>query len=291
MTINKINNENIDFFRSYNRIGVIGASGFLGSKLFGELSNYTKTVGTYFSKNSSDLIFLDIRDEVQVKLFWQQFKPDLLLIPGGITYPDVCEKNKEEAFKTNIVGIRNIMETCKCKVVYFSTDYVFDGEKGSYNEDDCVNPINYYGWTKNEAEKIILDSGDNVVLRVSGLYGYNERNNEFILSLKDNPVIYKADDCYSCNLLLDDVVNSLSYFLNKNGIFHLTDEVVMSRYEFTSMAAKILNIPCRILSKHSKDLYTFAKRPKNSSMISKKHKLKLHNPEEGLKYLKGIIER
>lgn len=273
----------------HGKIGIIGASGFLGSRLFDDLSKYTEVVGTYFSKSMPDLVHLDIRKEEQVKSFWRNYKPEVLFIPGGITYPDKCEKNKKEAFQVNVKGVTNITKICECKIVYFSTDYVFDGERGHYHEYDLPTPINYYGWTKYEAEKIILKSENNVVLRVSGLYGLSERNNEFVRSLKNNLVSYKADDCYSCNLLLDDLINNIGFSLDKNGLFHFTDEISMSRYEFTLKALEVLNIESKIIPKHSSEIYNIAKRPKNSSMFSKRHSLKLHKPEEGLNYLKQLL--
>lgn len=280
-----------DMSYSYpEKIIIVGASGFLGSRLFVDLSEYSKVVGTYFSRPAPDLTYLDIKNKKQVELFFEKNSPELLLICGGITRPDVCESNKEEAYQVNVNGVANLLSFCGCKVIYFSTDYVFDGRRGFYTEDDHPNPINYYGWTKYEAEKIVLEkSPDNIVIRVSGLYGYNKGNNEFIDSLLYNSAVYKANDCYSCNLLLDDIVKYLPFFWGKNGLFHLTDGVALSRYEFASKAVKILGFPTEVFPKPSEEIYCYAKRPKNSSLGSNKHSLLLHDPDSGLRHIRGTL--
>lgn len=271
-------------------IGIIGASGFLGGKLYSDLRLNANVVGTYNSNSKPGLVKLDIALEEEVKAFFEKYKFDILLIPGGITYPDVCENNKEEANRANVIGIKNIMKYCNCKIIYFSTDYVFDGKIGKYSEYDALNPVNYYGYTKVEAEKVIMSHDNNVVLRVSGLYGTSELNNDFVKSLYSNPVIYKSDDNLSCNLLVDDVTKNLDYFIGKSGIFHLTDACPISKYEFTKMAVEILEIDSKVLPKPAKELYKFAMRPRDTSLISKRHDLCLRGPREGLTYLKKLLQ-
>jgi len=271
------------------RILIIGASGFLGSKLFTELSRKYNVVGTYYSDPTSDLSPLDIKNRKDVKNFLSKSRPDILIDCGGITRPDTCEVDQLSAYKTNIEGVGNLVEYSNCKLIYFSTDYVFDGKKGKYTENDEPNPINYYGWTKLEAEKIVLAYKlDNVVLRVSGLYGKNNRNNEFLLSLM-KPIIYKATDCFSSNLLLDDLVQHISYFWSKSGLYHITNGNALSRFKFTLKAVNILGFSSQVVGKCRKEIYTIAERPKDCSLVSVRHNLPVHNEESGLLYLKNSL--
>lgn len=273
------------------RVVIVGASGFLGSRLFADLSEYTKVVGTYFSRAAHDLVYLDIRNEKQVRSFLRKNSPELLIMCGGMTRPDLCETHKKRAFQVNVSGTANLVNSCDCKIIYFSTDYVFDGEKGCYVEDDVPNPINHYGRTKLEAEEIVLKkNSDNVVLRVSGLYGYSDRNNEFINSLLSSPIIFRAVDCYSCNLLLDDIVENLEYFVDRSGLFHLTDGESLSRYEFSLKAVETLDFRIKVLPKSADEIYRYARRPRNSTLASRRHKLTLHDPDDGLRYLKRALE-
>lgn len=265
---------------------IIGASGFLGSRLFAELSRQFKVVGTYFSKPAGDLVPLDTSDRKQVVALLRAIRPDILIDCGGMTRPDACERDQQRAYQINVEGVANLVDFSNCKTIYFSTDYVFDGEKGQYAESDEPNPINYYGWTKREAEKIVLGArSDNVVLRVAGLYGDSRRNNEFLSSLTE-PVIYRAIDCFSSNLLLDDLVQNLSFFWSTSGLYHLANSQALSRYEFAVKAVRILGLPAEVVGKSACEIYRIAQRPRDSSLVSVRHNLAVRDVEMGLQYLK-----
>lgn len=264
---------------------LIGASGFLGSRLFDELSKKYQVTGTYFSRLVNDLVFLDTSNRKQVKSLLKAIQPDVLIDCGGMTRPDACEQHKGRAYQINVEGVANLMDFCNCKTLYFSTDYVFDGSRGEYTENDEPCPINYYGWTKREAEKIVLSArSDNVVIRVSGLYGVSARNNEF-LALLNQPVVYKATDCLSSNLLIDDIVQHIPFFWSGSGVYHLTDGQALSRYEFTVKVVRILKLSTDVVGKPASEIYRIAQRPRNSSLISVRHKLPIHNVEAGLQVL------
>lgn len=270
----------------YPRILIIGASGFLGSKLFEELAKALPVAGTCCSRPLADLIRLDTVDKKQVKALLNKIRPDVLIDCAGMTRPDACELDQQRAYQVNVEGIANLTEASTCKIIYFSTDYVFDGEMGQYTEYDSPHPINYYGWTKLEAENIVLTArSDNVVLRVSGLYGKSGRNNEFLSSLTE-PIVYRAVDCFASNLLLDDVVRHISFFWSASGLYHLTDGRHLSRFEFASKAIRILDLPAQVIGKPARDVYRIAQRPRDSSLISKRHSLPIRNEEIGLSYLK-----
>lgn len=268
------------------RILVIGASGFLGSLLYDEFQKQHYTVaGTYYSQPSSDLTFLDLCDRGSVKELLDHFQPHLVIDCSGMTRPDHCEIERSRAYKVNVNGVDNAISLCRCKYIYFSTDYVFDGLEGQYTEYDIPHPINFYGLTKLEAEKIVLSKKGNVVIRVSGLYGISKRNNEFILSLSQEE-IYRSNDCFSSNLLIDDIAKHINYFWDKEGIFHLSDGTALSKAEFMSIAVKYLNLKTKVMAVPSTQLSRAAIRPKNSSIISKRHSLALKGIEQGLSYLK-----
>jgi len=265
---------------------IVGASGFLGGRLFAELSGQHKVIGTRFSKPSADLMPLDTSDRKEVANLVRRLRPDVVIDCGGMTRPDICERNQQRAYQVNVEGVANVLDFCNCKLVYFSTDYVFDGEKGQYTEHDEPNPVNYYGWTKREAEKIVLGArSDNVVLRVAGLYGDSERNNEFLSSLSQ-PVIYRAVDCFSSHLLLDDVVQNLSFFWSRSGLYHLADGKALSRHEFAVKAVRTLGLPTKVVGKPACEIYRIAQRPRDSSLVSVRHNLAVHDVQVGFQYLK-----
>jgi len=267
-------------------IFIVGASGFLGSKLFDELKRNNKVVGSCLSRLSPDLIRLDISDRYQVEKIVKKSQPDILINCGGMTRPDECELDPKHAYAVNVLGTINLSKISNCKIIYFSTDYVFDGKKEFYSEDDEPCPINVYGQTKLEAEKIVLWDKKNLVIRVSGIYGFNLRNNEFLLSLS-KPIIFKANDCYGSNILIDDIVNNWSFFVSASGLYHLTDGRRLSRFEFASKAVRILGLNSRVIPKSSNELYKIARRPRESALVTTKHNLIIRNEDEGLVQLKN----
>jgi dTDP-4-dehydrorhamnose reductase len=268
---------------------LVGASGFLGSRLFAELSKQRRVIGTYYSKPDRDLVFLDTSDRKQVAALLRDLRPDILIDCGGMTRPDACECQPTRAYQVNVEGVANVAEFCGCKAIYFSTDYVFDGEKGQYAENDDPNPINQYGWTKREAERIALGARpDNVVVRIAGLYGESRRNSRFLASLA-KPVIYRAVDCFSSTLLMDDVVQSLSFFWSRSGIYHLANCQALSRYEFAVEAVHILRLPTKVVGKPASEVYHIARRPRDSSLVSVRHNLPVRDADTGLQYLKDQL--
>jgi dTDP-4-dehydrorhamnose reductase len=205
--------------------------------------------------------------------------------------PDECELNPELVYEVNVKGVENITKYAECKIIYFSTDYVFDGRKGFYSEEDIPSPINYYGTTKLIAEEIVLrHSKDNVVLRVAGLYGYNPRNNEFLKSF-NAPILHRANDLLGSTLLINDAVKYLPFFMKGSGLYHLSSSSAISRYDFALMCAHILGLPAIVVGKPYKELYSIAKRPYNTSLISVKHKLKIYKEQEGLNLVRNSLRR
>jgi dTDP-4-dehydrorhamnose reductase len=114
---------------------------------------------------------------------FSKLKPDITIHTAAETNVDKCETQKELSWKINVEGTRNIAEACKklgAKLVYVSTEYVFDGEKGSYVEEDKPNLINHYGTTKLEGEnQIVSRCKDYAILRTSVIYGWHPWKQNF----------------------------------------------------------------------------------------------------------------
>ncbi|MCX8118351.1 MAG: dTDP-4-dehydrorhamnose reductase [Desulfobacterota bacterium] len=158
------------------RIVVIGAKGMLGRDLLPQL--HSAFEGEVLGW---DLEEIDIRNEKETIEKILEVRPTILLNLAAYTDVDGCEIHREEAFRVNGEGTKHLVlaaNRCDAKVVYLSTDYVFDGRKNvPYTEEDEPNPINVYGQSKRVGEEALLRSGkDGLIIRTQWLYGRYGRN-------------------------------------------------------------------------------------------------------------------
>jgi len=151
------------------KIVIIGSGGRLGAALTRAYRDKFDVVG--FNHAQLDLTNLDqVREKVTALDF------DVLINCAAFTNVDLCETQREQAFQINAEAPRVLAEICrekKAKLIHFSTDYVFDGEKREpYTEDDAAKPISFYGESKREGEKLVLQTQDrHLVVRVSWVFG------------------------------------------------------------------------------------------------------------------------
>ncbi|MCL6578088.1 MAG: dTDP-4-dehydrorhamnose reductase, partial [Candidatus Bathyarchaeota archaeon] len=241
---------------------------------------------------------LDITNAKEVSSLLNKLKPNAVIHTASETNVDKCETEKAQAWKINVEGTQNIASTSnevRTKLVYISTDYVFDGEKGNYKEEDKPNPINYYGLTKLEGEKQVVQHCRNyAILRTSVLYGWHPWKQNFttwtINQLKQNKEITVVEDHYNTPTLVDNLAEMALEVVEKDlqGLFHASGTERISRYEFAKQIAKTFNLnPHLIRPIRMSQLTTWtAKRPKDSSLntskIQKQLKTKPLNITEGL---------
>ena len=245
---------------------------------------------------------MDITSSNRVFTTFSEFKPDVVVHAASETNVDKCETKKEQAWKINVEGTRNIAEACQkvgAKLVYISTDYVFDGEKGLYDEEEKPNPVNYYGLTKFEGEKQVIEHCKNyAILRTSVLYGWHPLKQNFatwvINQLKQDKEINVADDHYNTPTLADNLAEMAVEVAEKDlrGLYHASGRERISRYEFAKQIAKTYNLNAELVKpvKMSQLTVWIAKRPKDSSLntgkIQKQLKTKPLNIAEGLNKMK-----
>ena len=277
---------------------VTGSTGQLGSHFNSIKDSVFNIIPSYYKKKSS-FILLDITNKKDVENAIRASKPDIIINAAAITDVDFCEKNKSLARNVNVEGLKNLIKysRSKTKIIQISTDYIYDGINGSYNEKSIPNPINYYGKTKLEAENILLSSNrEFIIIRVSTLFSNYSNNfyNWIVSNLKDNNILNVVDDqisnpCYALNLvnLILDLI-----LLDFTGKINFGSIDTLSRYDFALEIAKSkgLNNELLNLSKTS-NLNLLANRPLNTSFdlkLCKKLNLNLFSCYDTLKYINTI---
>jgi len=278
-------------------------NGFLGQKIVSVFRQKGAKVITADAEAKADYS-LDITDGQSMIYLFRDINPDIVLLPAGITNVDYCESEKEKATEVNVQGTRNIIDSCRAfnsKLVFFSTDYVFDGKKGNYTEKDEVNPVNFYGKTKVEGEKFVQGLEDYLIARVSALYGFNsaEDKNTFVRhavnELKQGKEIAAAK-LINCPTLIDDVAEAVYLMLEKNfsGLFHVAGSEPCSKYSLLKKICKVYGFDsCKIKEIPAISKWT-AERPFNTSLDTTKIQLqgiKMSSVEEGLLKMKKEMKQ
>ena len=269
---------------------VLGGSGLIGHAIVKKSKNEFDVLTTYYRNsvaidnvNSFECYFPNDLDKLEEVV--KKEKPDVIVNTIGYSNIDFCESNKNNTEMLHVETterICNICESNDSKQIFLSSDYVFDGEKGGYSENDIPNPVNFYGLSKLKAEQLILKSPINTVIRTSVIYDWDYRArffNSVIKNLQNNQEFKATTDVYNSVTLLDNLVESIFKVikLDQNGIFHVVDSTCMNRYEFAKIIAKKFQLDEKLIKTVSvqDDSKNIAKRPKNACLNNSKAKKEL----------------
>jgi len=285
------------------RILITGGSGLLGSKV-AEIA-LEREYEVYSGYNShkpefGEPIKFDLANPDSVVKAIDEVNPDVIIHSAALTDVDKCEVEKELAYKINVEGTKVVAEMARklgSFMVYISTDYVFDGSRGMYREEDETNPINYYGYTKLLGENFCQDF---CIARTCVIYGARPASGKvnFVLWL-----INKLENGESVRIITDQFITpTLNTNLAKmvleiaerkiTGIFHLAGATRVSRFEFAKEIAKEFRLNENlIMPAKMDDINWIAKRPRDSSLdTSKAAKYLSEKPYDLTKALKVLKE-
>lgn len=257
---------------------IIGGSGLLGQRLVDYFDKKYSVVGTYHNRHpdvASTFVHMNITNKENILSCFEDICPDIVVLSAAFTNVDKCEIEKKMAYKVNVAGIKDVckqIEKYNAKCVYVSTDYVFDGKKGNYVETDSVNPINFYGETKKEAEDIVsFICSDFLILRPSVIFGIEKPNfvTWVIDSLKKKQQINIVTDQFVSPTLNVDFGLQLDALLraDQQGVFHCSGGERINRFDFSCEIADVFNLEKQLINPISMDdLNWMAKRPIDSSL-------------------------
>jgi len=285
------------------RILVTGAGGLLGSKIVDKAAKKFSVYPTHATRPLfPNSLKMNITDEDEVRRVFGKVKPDIVIHTAAETNVDKCENNKNYALNANAEGTKILAKACKevdARIVYVSTDYVFDGEKGLYVEEDEPNPVNYYGLTKLMGEKYVADLCESfVIVRTSVLYGVHPEKPNFakwvIATLTEGKPLTVVEDHYNSPTLAENLADVILEIIDKKleGVYHTAGSERISRYEFALEIAETFNFDAGLIQpiKMSKLKAWVAKRPKDSSLcvdkVRKEIDMELLGVAQGLKEMK-----
>lgn len=278
------------------KVFITGGTGLLGHYLLSSAPEAYEISYTYFPEHKKDFIdykcdkyYVDVCDENSVLAAVEKINPDYIIHTASIASVDYIEKNKEEAERTNIGGMKNIIKACKksgARLIYLSSNAIFDGKNPPYKEEDKPNPLNYYGQLKVNNESMLKQSGLNYsIVRSILMYGWNldiERKNPvtwIIDLLKENKSVNIVDDIFCNPLYVKDCADVIWRIveLNKEGIFHVAGEDEVSRYEFACIAAEVFGLNKDFISPVKNSFFKgIAPRPANTTYSIEKIKKELN---------------
>lgn len=251
---------------------VTGASGQLGSEL--KLLSKKFSAHQFFFTTSNQL---NITDFALVEQFFRNNKIELCINTAAYTAVDRAESESEKAFLVNALSVENLAKVCtanRAKLIHISTDFVFDGTLAKpLQESDSTNPLNVYGASKLEGEKLALQQlSTSIIIRTSWVY--STFGNNFVKTVlklcKEKPQLNIIFDQIGTPTNAADLAGAIFHianndkFLAEKGIFHFSNEGVCSWYDFAIAIRDMANLNTPIFSIETHQYPTPAVRPKFS---------------------------
>ncbi|PWH85901.1 SDR family oxidoreductase [Brumimicrobium oceani] len=269
------------------KVLITGSNGLLGQKLVQHFQRHeVEFLATANSKNklsfcpAENFEILDVSNAVSVGEVITAYKPTHIINAAAMTNVDACEDYETECFAVNTIGVANILEEIQGTDIHFiqiSTDFIFDGKKKLYSEEDTANPLSNYGKSKWEAEELIFESGYNKVsiLRTSIVYGVGEalnKNNIFnwaLAELRAEKQLNIVNDQFRTPTFVEDLVQACSKVieLGEFGVYNIAGGELMSMHDYIVLVAKYLGVDSSFVNAiTSEKLNQKAERPISSGL-------------------------
>jgi dTDP-4-dehydrorhamnose reductase len=244
-----------------------------------------------------DIEEIDIREEEDTAVKVEKLRPDIVINIAAHTNVDGCESDEEKAFAINAEGAKHAALAalkCRAKMVYLSTDYVFDGNKREpYLETDSPHPLNVYGRSKLKGEQYVQELlKDALIIRTQWLYGKHGKN--FVISIlrqaSEKGVLSIVNDQIGSPTYTVDLAKAIAVLIqyDARGIFHVANSDFCTWYTFGQAILKLSGMDqVRVIPISSKELGLPATRPSysvlNCEKLKKETGLSLRSWSEALK--------
>jgi dTDP-4-dehydrorhamnose reductase len=284
------------------RLFIIGATGFVGSRLsLAARDRFVVVGGSRSPLSGSGTVAIDITDRHSVSRAFDQAQPELVAHLAALSDIDRCERERELAEKINVVGAMHVAEECArrgARLLYTSTDAVFDGTKHIYYEHDPPTPVNWYGQTKASAERAIGDLlPSSAIVRLSLVLGRsalavgNSYLEKVIGNLRaGNKIVTPTFEFRNpidvgtlCEFLLE-----LAPRLDATGIFHIGASDKMSRYDLARAIAERLGHDPQLIVPQSEPVSGRAPRGRDDFLVTERLRQFCHT---AIPTCREVIER
>ncbi len=264
---------------------ITGANGQLGHEMRNVLADDQRFHAIFTDVTGDDIVKLDITDEAAIELIMDMHEITVIVNCVAYTAVDAAEDDEATASKLNAeaVGIlARVAQRYNARIVHVSTDYVFDGQACTpYVEEHPTNPQSAYGRTKLDGERLLMDTldGDAVILRTAWLYSpYGKNFVKTMLTLgQTKPALKVVFDQVGSPTCARDLARAIVTVITADewhpGIYHFSNEGVISWYDFTKAIHRLAGITgCDVQPCHSDEFPAKAHRPAYSVLDKTKFK-------------------
>ena len=297
------------------RVLITGSNGLLGQKLVGLLASQPDCDLIATSRGPNRMpnnqgyryVSLDITDPGAVRKILAETRPGAIINTAAMTNVDQCEDEKTKCLKLNVEAVSSLVEGAlhhNSFLLQLSTDFIFDGLAGPYDEEAAANPISFYGESKLRAENLVRDSSLSwAIVRTVLVYGVTHKMSRSNLvlwvkrCLENEEPIQVVNDQWRSPTLSEDLAQGCRLILNKlaQGIYNISGKDVLTPYEMAVRTARFFGLDSSFITETDSTHFTQpAKRPAKTGFIITKAQNQLnYNPrtfEEGLAIVAQQIE-
>ena len=298
------------------KILITGANGLLGQKLVGLLTQQSGIELIATARGDNRLPHtdgytyrpMDITNRQQVMDVVGETRPDVVIHTAAMTDVDKCEIQKDDCWAQNVQAVESLVDACRSVgafLLHVSTDFIFDGTAGPYDETAEGNPISFYGWSKYAAEKVVMHSGIGwAIARTVLVYGiaHDMSRSNIILwvkkSLEDGKNIKVVTDQWRSPTLAEDLAMGCYLIADQKaeGIFNISGKEVLTPYDMAIKTADYFGLDKSLIAQADASTFTqVARRPPRTGFILDKARTVLgydpHTFETGIAVLAGQLKQ
>lgn len=255
------------------------------------VTGYRGRLGSELVKNGCVGINARINDFFGLRKAIESISPDVIIHCAAMTNVDGCENSPKTAMETNFLGTCVLSDVFDGKIVYLSTDYIFDGRNGPYDEYDLPNPIGIYGMSKLAGELVIKKRSCDLIIRTTILF--DDKPGNFVTKiaelLKSGLEVHLPDRLIGTPTYVPHLAQSILKAIENDysGIINIVGNRLMSRYEIGVEIARMLNVPEWKIQRGA--ITGLALRPPNAGLYTAKAEnlnIPIYDPLEAMK---GVV--